>query len=356
MTNQNLNECLIKDILGKNYKRVWYIVSLKADVNTRACNGIGCSCLSIARKIGATEIAEFFESKGAIEIQPNQEEADALGVLYFNALSEDDVKSTFLCGGNIEVKNKGSTPLLDALENRQYCKAKWLLKYGADVNAVDYDGRNALFYVVDDGYDEIFNEILERGGNIHQVDFLGNSILFNAIYSGRYGKATKLIEKGADVNTKNKNGDTPLLVTCFYGSPLGVELLLKAGANVNVRDNDKNTPLTLASRNDRNMTRDGFEMLIEAGADINAKDGYGDRAIDICIIDEKWDIVCCLIEYGALIDGKNQKRLECVADEKVKEKINEAFVKRNNNKKIKNKVGNKVIKVDKFFKSFFERE
>ena len=354
MTNQKLNECLIKDILEKNFKRVRYIVSLKADVNTRACDGIGCSCLSVARKIGATDIAEFLESKGAIEIKPNQEEADVLGRLYFGVLSEDEVRTTFLCGGNIEVKNKGNTPLLDALENRQYSKAKWLLKYGADVNAVNYDERNALSYVVEDGDDEIFNEILERGGNIHQVDFLGNSILFGAVSNGRYARATTLIERGADVNVRNKKGDTPLMITCFYGNSNGVELLLKAGANVNVRDKEKNTPLTLASRNCGNMTRDGFEMLIEAGADINAKDGFGDRAIDICIISEKWDEVCCLIEYGAFIDDENQKRLERVDDENVREKINEAFVKRNNNKKIKNKVAEKVIKVDKFFKSFFE--
>ena len=357
MNNKELlNEQLIKAILDKNYKKVYYILALKADVNARACGGIGCSALSVAKKIGALKIANLLEQRGGIEINPSSENADALGLLYFKALSEDDVKSTFLCGGNIEMKNKGSTPLLDALENRQYCKAKWLLKYGADVNAVNSDGRSALFYVVDDGADEIFMEILERGGNIHQVDFLGNSILFNAMYSGRYGKATKLIEKGADINTKNKNGDTPLLITCFYGSPFGVELLLKAGANVNVRDNDKNTPLTLASRNDRNMTRDGFEMLIEAGADIDAKDGYGDRAIDICIIDEKWDIVCCLIEYGAKVDEKNKEKIEKVSDKDVVEMIKEALDKRKERMKVKNKMIKKTIKVSDFFKKIFERK
>ena len=364
MKNEKLNEHLIKDILAKNYKRVRYILALKADVNTRACGGIGCSALSVAKKIGATDIAKLLEDNGAIDIIPNAEEAEALGRLYFNALSEEEVKSLFLCGGNLEVRNSyGDTPLLRALRYEQFSKAKWLLKYGADVSAVDYEDRNALFYVAGkhggDFFNELWNEMIEKGANIHQVDYLGNTLLNVAVDEGRFARALDLIKSGVDVNYANKNGETPIYIACFRGTSYLVELLIKNGADINAKDKRNNTPLTISARLGRDASCDIIKMLVEAGANMDAKDEFGDRALDILIDTSSWDSACVLIENGALIDKSNSKRIEYALErdelsDDVKKMIKGALERRDENLKLKNRAKRNVEISVKKMKNWYE--
>ena len=361
MNNKELlNEQLIKAILDKNYKKVHYILALKADVNARAFMGNGRSCLSIAKKIGALEIANLLEERGGVEINPSSEEAKNLGVGVFYCLTEDEVKNHFLMGADFNVRdNNGDTPLLVTLKYKQFSHAWWYIKYMNNVNAINNEGKNALFYAVSKPDEEMFNdfweELLKKGADVFQVDYNGNSVLFYAIESRKYDRAKDLIKRGLNVNRASKEGISALDIACFMGDAEGVDLLIKNGADVNKKDRKKITPLIYAVRNEK-VTNEIVRMLLEAGANMDEKDCFGERAIDVAINWQRWDIVCSLIEYGAKVDEKNKEMIEKVSDKNVVEMIKDALDKRKERMKVKNKMIKKTITVSDFFKKIFERK
>ncbi len=58
---------------------------------------------------------------------------------------------------------KGKTPLMIASRNNDICRIKKLLESKVDVNAIDEEGRSALFYAAAAGHKEAVNELLNAG-------------------------------------------------------------------------------------------------------------------------------------------------------------------------------------------------
>jgi len=312
MNNKELlNEQLIKAILDKNYKKVHYILALKADVNARACGGIGCSCLSIAKKIGALEIANLLEERGGIEINPSSEEADELGkkIFDFGADDKEEIKRLFLMGANLEVINiLGNTLFLDAVKNSKYTVINTLLDLGVDINAVNRVGRNALFYAVRYFNEDLFFDLLERGIDVHVVDEDGCNILFEAIgCPGGGDRLQRLIDKGVNLNQMSKNtGTTPLGFACLWENSHDALKLIEAGCRVNVRNNRGKTPLIDVVCSSR-MKVEVLEAMLERGVDIDYE-GYMGRSALVWALNSSdglsnnvWKKIALLIEYGANI-------------------------------------------------------
>ncbi|MBQ8750776.1 MAG: ankyrin repeat domain-containing protein [Alphaproteobacteria bacterium] len=346
MNNKELlNEQLIKAILDKNYKKVYYILALKADVNARACEGIGCSALSVAKKIGATDIANLLEQRGGIEINPSSEEADELGkkIFDFGADDKEEIKRLFFMGANLEVTNiLGDTLFVDAVRNSKYTVTNLLIELGADIHAKTREGRNALFYAVRYFNEDLFFDLLERGVSPHVVDKEGYNLLHEAIDCPIGGERLKtLINKGVNLEQGLKrDGTTPLVLACLWENSYSALELIKAGCDVNVRNTDNNKiPLNYVVYSSR-MKIEVLEAMLERGADIDYE-GYmgcsvlshalhsGDKLESVNV----WKKIALLIEYGANIKDSVQKLI----DEKSKyygkeEMIKEAFVKREERK------------------------
>ena len=78
---------------------------------------------------------------------------------------------------------------------------KLLLERGADVNATNKDGENALAHA---RTEEIGKLLLDKGANVS-----GTALVTASIY-GNMVMLKLLLERGVDVNAKNKDGENAL--------------------------------------------------------------------------------------------------------------------------------------------------
>ncbi|MFN3648342.1 MAG: ankyrin repeat domain-containing protein [Armatimonadota bacterium] len=144
-------------------------------------------------------------------------------------------------------KDGSQTALMTATVGDDTALAKLLLSRGAEIEARDSGGRNALRHAC--------------GG----------------LFFRQIKVAQLLVRAGADVNVRDESGVTPLLAACEAptGSPEIVQLLIRAGADLNAVDRNGRTPLMVLAHSwwvdspDPDRARCA-ELLIRAGADVNA--------------------------------------------------------------------------------------
>lgn len=82
---------------------------------------------------------------------------------------------------NINIKNEyGQTPLHTACNRGKLNIVKKLIKFGANINAIDNDNNNVLSILSNNKY-EIIKILLDNKFNIDTIDKNGNTLLLNAI-------------------------------------------------------------------------------------------------------------------------------------------------------------------------------
>jgi hypothetical protein len=129
-----------------------------------------------------------------------------------------------------------------------------VLDAGVDINArIDnYNGGTALSMASYSGHTDIVAKLLERGANVNAIDNNGRTALFQASVSfdlerGEPEVVAMLLDAGADVNVKKPDGRTALQMASWYGHMEVVEILLEQpGIDVNAQDNRGNTALQYA--------------------------------------------------------------------------------------------------------------
>ena len=149
--------------------------------------------------------------------------------------------------------------LREAVERGNVGKIERLLRSGADPNAIDASGRDAIIAAAWRGREMV-------------VDFL--------------------IDKGVDIDTIDLDGRTPLAWAAINGHVSIVEDLLTHGADPNARDDTGSTPLIRAAWNGH---FDVTKSLLEGGADPLAQDRQGKTALDRAR-EENWPRVVTLLE------------------------------------------------------------
>ncbi|KAM9837376.1 ankyrin repeat domain-containing protein 61-like [Aulostomus maculatus] len=154
-----------------------------------------------------------------------------------------------LCENGINVSAQvedGSqqTALHLAISNAALAAIKLLIKYGADVNAVDSSGMMPLHMAAGILNKDIIVCLIRHGADINmRVRHSGNTPLHIAVVAMAI-KTTKLRENdicsicqllmhGAEPDAMNKAGRTPLQEACSMGNEEIVDLLVKNGANIN---------------------------------------------------------------------------------------------------------------------------
>lgn len=141
-----------------------------------------------------------------------------------------------------------------------------LIDAGADANAVDEEGENALSTI----YDETVRELLK----------------------------TKI-----NVNARNKDGETPLIATV---APKVAELLVNGGAELDLADPKGRTALMHAAKNNYVEI---LRVLTRAGAKLDLQDTDGSTALMLCAEKGLENSVKVLIDAHAAVNPRDHENL-----------------------------------------------
>jgi ankyrin repeat protein len=214
---------------------------------------------------------------------------------------------------------RGTTALIKAAGHGYFRIVKRLLAAGADVNALDEHGRNALWRAVRYNHTEVAKELLRRGSRL--VD----DILSGPVFRRNVELAKLLIAKGANVNCVFRNpekdriwpdGKTVLGYAIEWVGILDypmkmIELLLKAGADPNqpskwyyLRKSGKKegpdvglvTPLRIAAG--RGL-EEVMNLLWKAGAKESLQEAMSGWSLDRACFHGETTVVKLLIKAGA---------------------------------------------------------
>ena len=179
-------------------------------------------------------------------------------------------------------------------------KVNLLLAQGANPNAVDKFGRNALMWAVSLGHLEIAKALIRSGANIHLKDHDGFSALMSTTfpnlelvknpqdksyliarqkeYKNKVKIARLLLKQGAKVNEQSQFGNTALMNAIWYNYRELAELFLEYQADVNLNNRNGMTPLMLAVLQ-KNMVM--VKSLLSKGAKVKLKNQKGETALSI---------------------------------------------------------------------------
>ena len=124
-------------------------------------------------------------------------------------------------------------PIHNAARNGNVTDVRALLNSGANINARDNDGSNALIWAARFGHLATVRELLDRGANINARSNSGWTALICAIYYGHLAVVRLLLDRGANINARDHFGQTALFHAAANGHLPVVRELLKRGANTN---------------------------------------------------------------------------------------------------------------------------
>lgn len=154
---------------------------------------------------------------------------------------------------------------------------KIFLEAGADLDACDILGSNALAYAVTNSCTEIAKLLIKNGSKLSntiewlqsKVETLESSGVVEIIRTNDL----ELILLYMDTHGTDWINDHNMFHTvCQFCDEIIIETLIARGANIELRDQFGKTPIFYA--NERN-----FKLLLKRGADINAKDNMGNNIL-----------------------------------------------------------------------------
>lgn len=154
--------------------------------------------------------------------------------------------------------------MYDAALNGNLEKVKESIGKGADLNAVDNEGRTALMYASFNGHTEIVRLLLNEGAEVGIRDPMGRTALLFAS-TGPFAETVKLLlDHHADPNITDKDEHfSPLMHAAAEGQLQVVKLLMERGADPALKDIDGETAALFA----RNKGHTEVAGLIQAALD-----------------------------------------------------------------------------------------
>ncbi len=270
-----------------------------------------------SRMIQAIEAGDLDEIKacvrsGIFEEEPIQGETPSPMDTY----NIEKIKLFLWAGVPVDIDIGGCTPLFAAVMRRDKECVNILLAAGADVNHISDDGYSVLHAAVysirqldvpgSDSY-EIMNTILTHGGNPNISDFDQVYPIYEAIDKNRPDVIRVLLEYGASKDVLNDEDQTPLIYAVSAGKPDCVSELIEAGSDT------EGVLHYVLSKMDRNYSQEDenmeiFRMLLNRDTDLNALNRDGLAPIHIAIRKNRYDIVEELLDAGANIEVRDDKK------------------------------------------------
>ena len=187
---------------------------------------------------------------------------------------------------NARAPISGAVPLDSAIYGGNKHIFDYLLKNGADVNAIGYEDGTILMGAANQANLEFIAALLENGADPNLASpKTGETPLHAAtakgFNKGMFDCVKLLLESGADPNIKAKSGiptatyyrdikvvgETPLHLAAAYGTKEMIEILLEYKADPALKDDRGESPLTWYSRHQRidkhiQLDRDSRDLLL----------------------------------------------------------------------------------------------
>ncbi len=225
---------------------------------------------------------------------------------------DDDIKTFNLIMEHhldVDVTDKdGNTILMRAFQFGKNEIIETLLESGADINKLNNEKENILFFVDSQCSDEILKKVIKKGVNLNQKSSKGYTPLHKAVFANRSEKHVKLlVEAGADVNILDNQNRTPLhhLLTYDKNSAILAEWLIDKGADINLKTNDDVTVLHMVSSIDDAHRSLLPRVIKDSSIDINAVDDRGSTPLFYAVQDGCVQNIKLLLEHGANPDIMN---------------------------------------------------
>eukprot|EP00730_Choanoeca_flexa_P003536 TRINITY_DN11436_c0_g1_i7.p1 TRINITY_DN11436_c0_g1~~TRINITY_DN11436_c0_g1_i7.p1 ORF type:complete len:1037 (+),score=146.90 TRINITY_DN11436_c0_g1_i7:46-3111(+) len=250
---------------NQNAPLISLLLARGAEVDAR--NELGQTALHFA--VGSQSLAV---TRALLQYQPNLNVIDQNGdTLLHEAALPRVIKYLVKRGANIDAVNQeGLTPLIKACQDERHAAVEALLKHGADPTLVVPDLCTPLHWAAAQGKAAIARRLLAKG--------LGIYLTMSAQYSRRplhlaakngHLKLVKILLERREKSLKDPdaNGHTALHLASTHGHQQVVDFLLAQGDDFEARDVFKRTPLMLATQHRRH---DVVKSLLQAGASVKA--------------------------------------------------------------------------------------
>jgi ankyrin repeat protein len=223
-----------------------------------------------------------------------------------------DVRALIAKRANVnEPARDGSTALLWAAYHSDVDMARALIAAGAKVNTPNRYGVTPLLQASRSGDMALIAALLKAGADTASMHPDGETPLMAAARTGRVDAMKLLLVAGADVNGSDTyQHQTALMWAATEGHAEAVTMLLESGANANLKarvnpiDDRKHadhatggfTALMFAVRNGH---ENAVKALAKGGADLNLTNGDGATAMNIAIVNDRFDLAKTLLDLGA---------------------------------------------------------
>jgi len=200
---------------------------------------------------------------------------------------------------------EGAAPndeLAAAIDGIDPGRIAWLLSHGADANALNGFGDNALHAAVHARQPELVKQLLDAGAGIDIPNRDGWSPLMIAVYTGRSDVVSQLIARKAKLDTVAKDGWSALSLAITYSDAAVVSQLIEAGADVRAHNPAGFTPVIFAVSQDNPGVLDA---LIARGADVNRANEAGITPLMLVANRGRDELAKKLLAAGARRDARD---------------------------------------------------
>ncbi len=276
---QELNKLLADAVQLGNVELVKELLKNRPGINNTSGDGYGNTPLAIACQNGHNKLVELLIELGADANQSFRDGDTALLKAcngYKPEFVTEIVEVLLKHGANPNLFTAGNDgPLHYAAMFGHFGAVKLLVQYGAKINFKGSYKRTPLIYAAADAaMPEMVKFLIESGADLNAKNESGENALFELITRDNPNTevAEILIDSGLSIKIKSKLYGTPLHWAAFCGRTNIVELLLKKAAKVNEKDKNGETAIIKAmSQNHMAIVK----LLFENGADINSKSQFG---------------------------------------------------------------------------------
>lgn len=190
---------------------------------------------------------------------------------------------------------KGETPLVRGVINRNEEMVQLLLDRGADANATTEKGDSALSRAYSDRERNIFQALLSHKADFDAKNKSGEPLIHLVTRAKDTRTLRLLVDTGADVNSRTHSGETALHIACRTEDYYHLNVLAAYGANVDAATNFGETALHVMARAGDYQ---GIEYVLERGADVSLKTHSGETALHLAARSDETYSIKQLVDKG----------------------------------------------------------